>query len=67
MEMSIDYPTVVGMQNQMVQRNINSRIFYLVNSLINEQIKSLSIKDMKIYQKYPCRDGMKLKIIKEAY
>lgn len=41
MEMVIDYPAVVGMQNQMVQRNINSRIFYLVNSLINEQTRRL--------------------------
>ena len=40
-EMAIDYPAVVGMPDQMVQHNINARIFHTVNSLINEQTKRL--------------------------
>jgi hypothetical protein len=41
MEIVIDYPIIVGMQNQGVQQSMNSRIFHLVNSLINEQIRQL--------------------------
>lgn len=41
MEMIINYPVIVGMQNQSVQQNMNSRIFHLANSLINEQIRRL--------------------------